>query len=68
MSHICRKLLGKEICKAQTLTDWRRRPLRRNQKHYAAMDAYVVVRIYQRLLDQYGEQYLSHFIEEDELR
>lgn len=36
--------------------------------HYAAMDAYVVLRIYQRMLSQYGEQYLSHFIEEDELR
>jgi hypothetical protein len=32
------------------------------------MDAYVVVRIYQKLLSEYGQQYLSHFIEEDELR
>jgi ribonuclease D len=27
LRHICKKLLGKEICKAQILSDWRRRPL-----------------------------------------
>jgi ribonuclease D len=61
-------VLGKEICKAQTLTNWKRRPLRKAQLHYAAMDAFVVIKIYERLLKEYGEQYLMHFVEEDELR
>lgn len=68
LAHICKKVLGKEICKAQTLTDWRRRPLRDNQLHYAAMDAFVVLKLYETLLKDFGEQYLKHFIEEDELQ
>jgi ribonuclease D len=62
LSHICKRLIGKEICKVQTLSDWRRRPLRLNQKHYAAMDAFIVVKIYDKLLSEYGEQYISHFV------
>lgn len=68
LSHICRRVLGKEICKAQTLTNWRRRPLRRSQLHYAAMDAFVVLRIYDQWLKQYGEQYLMHFVEQEDIR
>lgn len=35
--------MGKELCKDQTLTNWKRRPLRKNQLHYAALDAHIVV-------------------------
>ncbi len=44
-------MLGKELCKAQTLTNWQRRPLRKNQLHYAALDAYVVIKIYDKFIE-----------------
>lgn len=49
LAHICLKVLGKEVCKKQTLTNWARRPLRRNQLHYAALDALAVIHIYRKL-------------------
>lgn len=36
-------LLGKDLCKEYTLTNWERRPLLKNQLHYAALDAVVVL-------------------------
>jgi ribonuclease D len=41
--------LGKPLCKAYTLTNWRRRPLYKNQIHYAALDAVVVIKIWEIL-------------------
>ena len=38
-------VLGKPICKEYTLPDWSRRPLLKNQIHYAALDAYIVLKI-----------------------
>lgn len=54
LAFICSKLLGKEVCKKQTLTNWGRRPLRLNQLHYAAMDAYSVIKIYEKLREEVG--------------
>lgn len=54
LAYICSKLLGKEVCKKQTLTNWARRPLRLNQLHYAAMDAYIVVQIYNKFKEEVG--------------
>ena len=50
LAHICKSILGKEICKQQTLTNWKRRPLRKNQIHYAGLDAYILIKIYEKLL------------------
>ena len=47
-------MLGKEVCKKQTLTNWNRRPLRANQLHYAAMDAFCVLKIHEKLLEEVG--------------
>lgn len=54
-------MLGKEICKDQTLTNWRRRPLRKNQIHYAAMDAVVVLKIYDKFVAEIGEQMIEYY-------
>jgi ribonuclease D len=44
--------LGKPICKEYTLTDWDRRPLFRNQLHYAALDAVIVLKIWKVIKDK----------------
>lgn len=42
-------LLGKELCKEYTLTNWERRPLLKNQVHYAALDAVIVLKLWEKL-------------------
>lgn len=57
LAHICKQVLGKELCKTQTLTNWRRRPLRSNQIHYAGLDAYILIKIYEKLKEEYGQMF-----------
>lgn len=51
LAFITENMLGKQLCKDQTLTNWQRRPLRRNQIHYAAMDALIVIKIYDKFVE-----------------
>jgi hypothetical protein len=52
LTWISEEVLGKPICKQYTLTDWDRRPLYKNQIHYAALDAVIVLRIWEILKDK----------------
>ena len=49
LTSISEKVLGKPICKEYTFTNWARRPLLLNQIHYAAMDAFIVLKIHAKL-------------------
>jgi ribonuclease D len=49
LASIAETLLEKGICKEYTLTNWDRRPLLRNQIHYAAMDAFIVLKLWEIL-------------------
>lgn len=51
LAYISEVVLGKQICKSYTLTNWDRRPLLRNQIHYAALDALIVLKIWDVLKD-----------------
>ena len=44
LAAISKEILGKEICKKYCMTNWQRRPLNLCQIHYAAMDAYIVLK------------------------
>jgi ribonuclease D len=55
LAFISKTVLGKQICKEYTLTNWDRRPLFRNQLHYAALDAEVVLKIWDILKERKAE-------------
>ncbi|CAK91676.1 unnamed protein product (macronuclear) [Paramecium tetraurelia] len=46
LSFQCSKLLGKELDKVEQISNWQRRPLRNAQIHYAALDAYICLHLY----------------------
>jgi ribonuclease D len=51
LKSISKEILGKEICKKFTMTNWDRRPLNRCQIHYAAMDAFIIFKIWDKLTE-----------------
>lgn len=46
LSDICEKILGKPLDETMQGSDWGRRPLMREQVMYAALDAYILIKIY----------------------
>ena len=42
-------MLKKDLCKAQQVSNWELRPLHRAQLHYAALDAYCLVLLADKL-------------------
>lgn len=65
LAFICKTVLKKEICKKQTLSNWSRRPLRDNQLHYAAMDAFCLIGIFEALKEEVGVNMLNYFLNRD---
>ena len=54
------------MCKYEQISNWERRPLRKSQMHYAALDAYVLLKIFENLVEKANEENLTpieHFIE-----
>ena len=49
---MCEKILGKKMCKYEQCSFWEKRPLKKSQLHYAALDALICISIYKKLLSQ----------------
>ena len=52
----CEMLMEKKLCKQEQMSNWESRPLRFSQEHYAAMDAWVLVQLQDKLFDQAKKQ------------
>jgi len=45
LSSLVKRTLGSPLCKAEQRSCWHRRPLREAQRHYAALDAFVLLQV-----------------------
>lgn len=66
MNEVAETLLDKSVCKYEQMSNWERRPLRKSQRHYAALDAYVLLNILETLMEKAKREKLApieHFIE-----
>jgi ribonuclease D len=46
LTYMTKKFLGKQLCKYEQRSNWLRRPLKKTQLYYAALDAFVCIKIY----------------------
>jgi len=58
LAYICEKITKKPMSKYEQISNWNKRPLRKSQIHYGAMDAFILLKIYdemKQLLVETGE-------------
>jgi ribonuclease D len=53
LSFLCLKFLNRKLSKYEQRSNWNRRPLKKTQVHYAALDALACVLIYDKLIPEY---------------
>lgn len=55
LSFMCLKFLQRKLSKYEQRSNWNRRPLKKTQLHYGALDAFACVLIYDKIKDDYHE-------------
>jgi ribonuclease D len=51
LAKVSEHIFGKPICKSVQMSNWEKRPLKLAQQHYAALDAYILVRLIRKLAE-----------------
>ena len=59
LSKLSKKIFEKELDKDITIMNWAERPLRKAMIHYAAMDAFILIKIWDELIISQGKEYAS---------
>lgn len=67
LSSLLMNILGIEISKSMQKSDWTRSPLSENQLHYAALDVWYLLELYERLNELIVSQELRNWIIEENL-
>lgn len=52
LAYLTEKLLDKRLSKFEQVNDWDTRPLRKSQLHYGGLDAYVLLKMYEKLIKE----------------
>jgi len=63
--NLVRDLLGEQVSKAQTRTDWLRRPLSHDQERYAIADVLHLHALHDRLVERLRERGRESWVEEE---
>jgi hypothetical protein len=51
-----RTILERKLSKFEQISDWDTRPLRKSQMHYAGMDAWVLIKLYEAMQKKAGDK------------
>ena len=51
LAKVCKEILGNNLDKYEQKSNWDLRPLKQSQRHYAALDAIVCVKLYKKLIE-----------------
>ena len=51
LKNLCKEILGINICKYEQCSFWENRPLKQSQLHYAAVDVFICVSLYKKLVN-----------------
>ena len=51
LKNLCKEILGINICKYEQCSFWENRPLKQSQLHYAAVDAFICISLYKKLIN-----------------
>jgi hypothetical protein len=68
LAAVAEQYLGKPLDKRSRMSDWERRPLTRAQLHYAAMDALVLVAIFEAMRGRFSEADFSKAVHAQQSR
>lgn len=49
-------VLDKKICKFEQISNWNKRPLRKSQTHYAAVEAFALIKILEKLKEKASKE------------
>ena len=62
LKNVCERLFSKQLCKNETCSNWQNRPLRKSQLHYAAMDAFILIKIHEHMTKEYQQLKMEDYI------